>query len=56
MGILKDWEVSQDARFRGLQTVRQTFRSAIKKKNIESLQRRLEDIDGHLRYRALRML
>lgn len=56
MGILKDLEVPHDARFRGLQSVRQTIRSSMKKKTIQDLQRRLEDIDGHLRYRTLRML
>jgi hypothetical protein len=56
LAILKDLEVPNDTRFRGLQSVRQTIRSAAKKKNIQDLQRRLVDIDVRLRERASRML
>jgi hypothetical protein len=43
-------------RFRGLQTMRQTFRGAAKKKDIQDLQRRLTTIDVQLRDGAARML
>lgn len=56
LDILKDLEVPSDARFRGLQTVRQTVRGAAKKKDIQDLQRRLADIDVRLRARASRIL
>jgi hypothetical protein len=56
LAILKDLEVPSDARFRALQAVRQTFRSAAKKKDIQDLQQRLTDIDVRLRERASRML
>jgi hypothetical protein len=56
LALLKDLEVPSDARFRGLHTVRQTIRSAAKKKDIQDLQRRLADIDVRLRERASRML
>jgi hypothetical protein len=56
LDILKDLEVPSNARFRGLQTIRQTVRSAAKKKEIQDIQRRLADIDGRLRDRASRML
>jgi hypothetical protein len=55
LAILKDLEIPNDARFRGLQTVRQTIRGAAKKKDIQDLQRRLADIDVRLRERASRM-
>ena len=56
LAILNDLEVPNDARFRGLQTMRQTFRAAAKKKDIQDLQRRIADIDVRLRERASRML
>jgi hypothetical protein len=56
LAILKDLEVPNDVRFRGLQTVRQTFRGAGKKKDIQDLQRRIADIDVRLRERASMML
>jgi hypothetical protein len=55
LGILKDLEVPNGARFRGLQTVRQTLRSGAKRKDILDLQRRLMDIEVRLRDRASRM-
>jgi hypothetical protein len=54
--ILNDLKVPTDRRFRGLETVRQTFRSAKKRKEIEELKRRLLDIDKRLRVRAFNML
>jgi hypothetical protein len=56
LAILKDLEVKNDGRFRALQTVRQTFRGAVKKKDIQDLQKRLADIDARMRERASRML
>lgn len=56
LAILKDLEVPSGVRFRGLQTMRQTFRSAAKKKDIQDLQRRLTTIDVQLRDGAARML
>jgi hypothetical protein len=54
--ILNDLKVPTDRRFRWLETVRQTFRSAKKGKEIEELKRRLLDIDKRLRVRAFNML
>ncbi|KAH8752602.1 hypothetical protein BGZ57DRAFT_95902 [Hyaloscypha finlandica] len=56
LGILKDLEVPNDARFRRVQAVRQTFRGVAKKKDIQDLQRRIAGIDVRLRERASRML
>jgi hypothetical protein len=56
LAILKDLEVPSDARFRGFQTVRQTFRGAAKKNDIQYLHRRLADIDERFRERARRIL
>jgi hypothetical protein len=56
LAILKDLEVRSGVRFRGLQTIRQTFRGAGKKKDIQDLQRRLTTIDVQLRDGAARML
>lgn len=54
--ILKDLEVPRNARFRRWQSLRQTFRSAAKKKKIRELQGTLEKIDVRMRNRASRML
>jgi hypothetical protein len=56
LAILKDLEVPSGVRFRGLQTMRQTFRGAAKKKDIQDLQRRLTAIDVQLRDGAARMI
>lgn len=56
LATLKDLEVAKDARFRGLQTIRQIIRSASKKKDIEELQHRVTSIDVRLRERASKML
>jgi hypothetical protein len=56
LAILKDLEVAPDARFRGLQTMRQTIRGAAKKKDIQDLQRRLAAIDVKLREGAATIL
>jgi hypothetical protein len=56
LAILKDLEVASDARFRGLQTMRQTIRGAAKKKDIQDLQRRLAAIDVKLREGAATIL
>ncbi|KAH8745708.1 hypothetical protein BGZ57DRAFT_936187 [Hyaloscypha finlandica] len=45
LGILNDLKVPNDARFRGLKTLHQTFRSAGKKKEIQMLKHRLMDLD-----------
>ncbi|KAF2194685.1 hypothetical protein K469DRAFT_734449 [Zopfia rhizophila CBS 207.26] len=54
--ILNNLKVAKNSRFRGLQTVRQTFRSAAKKKDIQDLERRLLRLDERLRTRASKML
>jgi len=56
LAILKDLEVPNNARFRGLQTVRQTIRGAAKRRDIQELLRRITDIDMRLRYRVTRVL
>ncbi len=56
LAILKDLEVPSGVRFRGLQTMRQTFRGAAKKKDIQDLQRRSTTIDVQLRDGAAGML
>jgi len=56
LAILKDLEIPNDGRFRGLQTVRQTIRGTAKRRVIQELLRRLTDIDMRLRYRASRLL
>lgn len=56
LAILKDLEVPSGVRSRGLQTMRQIFRGAAKKKDIQDLQRRLTTIDVQLRDGAARML
>lgn len=47
--ILNDLKISKDARFRGLETVKQTIRGAAKRKDIQDLKRRLMDLDSHLK-------
>jgi molecular chaperone GrpE (heat shock protein) len=54
--ILEDLKVSKDARFRGIDTVKQTVRSAMKKKDIQELKQRLLDLDKRLRLRTWSML
>ncbi|KAN0101586.1 hypothetical protein V8E51_012096 [Hyaloscypha variabilis] len=56
LAILKDLEVPNNTRFRGLQTVRQTIRGAAKRRDIQELLRRITDIDMRLRYRVSRVL
>lgn len=56
LNILKDLQVPDDTRFRVLETVRQTFRSASKKKKIEELEKPIASLDERLRARASRML
>ena len=56
LAVRRNLEVPKDARFRGLQAVRQTFKGAAKKKDTQDLQRRLADLDVRLRERASRML
>ncbi|PMD63535.1 uncharacterized protein K444DRAFT_626616 [Hyaloscypha bicolor E] len=56
LGILNDLKVPNDARFRGLKTLHQTFRSAGKKKEIQILKHRLMDLDMRLRTRTSWML
>lgn len=56
LATLKDLEVPEDARFRGLQTIRQTIRGVGKKKDIQELQDRVMSIDVRFRERASKML
>ncbi|KUJ09979.1 uncharacterized protein LY89DRAFT_689860 [Mollisia scopiformis] len=56
LAILKDLEVASDARFRRLQTMRQTIRGAAKKKDVQDLQRRLVAIDVKLHEAATILL
>ncbi|PMD42737.1 hypothetical protein L207DRAFT_553693 [Hyaloscypha variabilis F] len=56
LAILNDLEVPNNARFRGLQTVRQTIRGAARRRDIQELLRRITDIDMRLRYRVTRVL
>jgi hypothetical protein len=54
--ILNDLKVPDDARFRALQAVRQAIKSAVRRRDVHDLKRRLAELDIRLRTRASRML
>jgi archaellum biogenesis ATPase FlaH len=54
--ILSTLKVSKDARFRRLETLRQTLKVSVKDKDIQDLKERLLGIDDRLRARILAML
>ena len=54
--VLEDLKVRKSARFRTLEAVRQTFRSATKSNDVQELKGRLLDLDRRLRARASVML
>ncbi|KAF2122065.1 hypothetical protein BDV96DRAFT_136942 [Lophiotrema nucula] len=56
LGMLSDLKIPKDARFRTWQAVKQTFRHAGKKKDLQELKERLFDLDLQLRNRISLLL